>query len=365
MRLLDYTMQLADYVESNKQRLIERWKQYAQKRLSLNLDESKLLNELPHLLDELVEALRSPSEDWRPSGVAARHARQRMSIGIDIGSLIKEIALVGETVVELAESDAERFETAEIALLLRGVSEAAAASASAYADMRNREAAQQAAQHFAFIAHEVRTPLQNARLAANLLASGPTTAFDEGREQLDRSLTRLSDLVDDALLGARLYAEPTLRVQPVEVRELIETAVGEASPRAQTRGVAIRTDVREFSIEADPKLIVSAVTNLLINAVDSCRNGRRIDVRARLAGDRAVIEVEDECGGIPEDLVPRLFQPFAQADDRPRSHKRGFGLGLMIVKQAAESHGGSVNFVNRPGVGCCFVLDLPRRRPDG
>lgn len=69
-----------------------------------------------------------------------------------------------------------------------------------------------------------------------------------------------------------------------------------------------------------------------------------------------MLEVEDRCGGLPEDLPERLFQPFVQAGD----DKSGFGLGLMIVKQAAEAHNGSVRVVNTPGVACCFIIDLPR-----
>ena len=354
-------MGLADYVDANRHRLIERWKQYAQSRLSLKLDESALLNDLPQLLDELIGALREPDKDWEPTEAAERHARQRMSIGIDIGSLVKEIALVGETVVELARDDGENFTGDEFRSLMRGVSEAAAASASAYAEMRNSEHASQAAMHFAFIAHEIRTPLQNARLAAQLLQS--ESASGEASAQLERSLEQLSDLVDDSLMEARLYGEPQLHLQPVTVREIVDAARQDAEPRARAHSLTIRMQAEDFELEADRRVLVSAVTNLLINAAKFCTEGRTVTVRARREGERAVIEVEDECGGIPEELLPRLFKPFSQSVGRQEGRKGGFGLGLMIVKQAAEVHGGSVSVRNRPTVGCCFVLDLPISQP--
>src|SRR5690606_19193045 len=203
-------------------------------------------------------------------------------------------------VVELARDDGENFSGDEHRSLLRAVSEAAAASASAYAEMRDTEHARQAAMHFAFIAHEIRTPLQNARLAAQLLQSEP--AGREASKQLERSLDQLSDLVDDSLMEARLYGEPQLHLQRVSLREIVEAARQDAEPRARARSLTIRTEAGDFEVEADRRVVVSAVTNLLINAAKFCGEGRTVTVRARREGDRAVIEVEDECGGIPDEF---------------------------------------------------------------
>lgn len=98
--------------------------------------------------------------------------------------------------------------------------------------------------------------------------------------------------------------------------------------------------------------------NLLKNAVKFTREGGSIVVAARQVGDRAVFEVGDQCGGIPDNVLPLLFEPFVQAEPQ----KGGSGLGLVIIKQAAEAHGGTVRVDNRPGTGCCFVLDLPCRQ---
>lgn len=94
------------------------------------------------------------------------------------------------------------------------------------------------------------------------------------------------------------------------------------------------------------------------NAVKFTRDGGRIVVRAKRLDERAVFDVEDECGGMPEDLPQRLFQPFMQAG----SDRSGHGLGLMIVKQAVEAHGGAVRVANHSGEGCCFSIEMPCRQ---
>jgi signal transduction histidine kinase len=74
-----------------------------------------------------------------------------------------------------------------------------------------------------------------------------------------------------------------------------------------------------------------------------------------------LFEVFDGCGGLPEDLPQKLFQPFVQVGE----DRSGFGLGLVIVKQAVEAHGGAVRVVNDPPQGCCFVVELPRSSSEG
>lgn len=177
-------------------------------------------------------------------------------------------------------------------------------------------------------------------------------------ERLDRSLSQLTALVDDSLIEARLYGEPRLHIERVDARELVRTVRDDLAGQVEERGLSITTEVEAFSLDVDRALILSALTNLLKNAVKFTREGGRIALEARQVDGRAVFEVGDQCGGIPDDVLPRLFEPFVQAEPR----KGGSGLGLVIVKQAAEAHGGTVRVDNRPGTGCSFVLDLPCRQ---
>jgi signal transduction histidine kinase len=108
-------------------------------------------------------------------------------------------------------------------------------------------------------------------------------------------------------------------------------------------------------LSCEPRLLRSAVGNLLRNAIKFSREESTVTVRVHRFEGRLVIEVEDECGGIAPERVSELFDPFVQAG----SDRSGFGLGLAIAKQAAEAHRGSLRVVNLPGKGCVFALDLP------
>lgn len=351
-------MRLADFIDSNRERLIERWQRNAEDRMSLDLSKSQLRNDLPHFIDDVIQALRDPAGRWPHTEGAKSHGRQRMRVGVKIGSLTEEMTLVGETVAELAFEDDEDFPGDDLLRMMSIIGRGAAASVTAYAALRDRELADQAAQHFSFIAHEIRNPLHNARVAAQLLAAAPEAERAKHLELLDRSLSQLTALVDDSLIEARLYGEPRLNIQRIGARQLVQTVSGDLAPQAGERGVSVTTDVEDFSLDIDRTLILSALENLLKNAVKFTREGGSIVVAARQVGDRAVFEVGDQCGGIPDNVLPLLFEPFVQAEPQ----KGGSGLGLVIIKQAAEAHGGTVRVDNRPGTGCCFVLDLPCRQ---
>lgn len=348
-------MRLADYVECNKARLIERWKALAIDRLALELEDSQLLDHLPDFLDELSAAARDPAQRWDLE-CARSHGRQRMRIGVDIGTLTIEMALVGEALIGMIGADGLPLHRDEMQLLSRIVGEATAASVSAYAQMRDKQLSQQAAQHFSFIAHEIRNPLHNARMAAMLAGSGRGADERERNvERLQRALAQLSDLVDNSLVQARLFGEPRLTMEHQEVTDLIDAVREDVTAHAEARGLTLVIEAQQFSIDADRKLLVSALTNVVKNAIKFTHEGGKVTLRAKQVDGRALFEVKDECGGLPDDLHDRLFRPFVQAG----SDKSGFGLGLAIVKQAVDAHRGAVRVINHPHDGCTFILDLP------
>ena len=95
--------------------------------------------------------------------------------------------------------------------------------------------------------------------------------------------------------------------------------------------------------------------NLLINAFKYTRPGGRVVLRAPQRGERVHIEVEDECGGIP-DTEGDPFRPFAERRGRNRT---GLGLGLSIARKAVRAHGGDIHIHNKPGQGCVFTIEVP------
>jgi signal transduction histidine kinase len=352
-------MLLADYIEANKQRLIDRWKQMVDIELPFNIDESELLNELPDVIDDLILAAREPFGNWPDLESARSHGRQRMKIGFNLGKLTVEMALIAEALLCLADEDDIVVSSDEMRLLFRIISRGTEASVDAYAQMRDRQLANQAAQHFSFIAHEIRNPLQNAKLAISLLGAAPEGQRPRYVDRLDRSLDQLSDLVDNSLTEARLLGSPEMNIERLDAAELVEDACDDVSAHAENRGVELTREVEDFEIEADRKLVHSALTNVIKNAVKFTGGNTSVGVTARVENDRAVFEVRDECGGLPAAIANSLFEPFVQA----QADGRGFGLGLAIVKQAVSAHGGTVHVDDLPGHGCNFVIELPLRQP--
>jgi signal transduction histidine kinase len=138
---------------------------------------------------------------------------------------------------------------------------------------------------------------------------------------------------------------------------MADSVCAEVEEEAHAKSITIVKDIEAVEVEADHKLLLSAITNLMRNAMKFSAEGGQVSFRARTNGDLILFEVEDTCGGMPDDLPAKLFQPFVQEN----ADRDGFGLGLLIAKRAVEAHHGSVRVINRPNEGCTFVLELPLR----
>ncbi|HEX5315010.1 MAG TPA: HAMP domain-containing sensor histidine kinase, partial [Candidatus Kapabacteria bacterium] len=112
-----------------------------------------------------------------------------------------------------------------------------------------------------------------------------------------------------------------------------------------------------LSVFADRQHFTSALANLTQNAVKFSHPGGKVILRGFLQGDRAKIEIEDECGGLPKEKMKALFAPFEQMD----INKSGLGLGLSISRRAIQLSDGEITARNLPGKGCVFTIDLPGR----
>jgi signal transduction histidine kinase len=113
------------------------------------------------------------------------------------------------------------------------------------------------------------------------------------------------------------------------------------------------------TIEGDRQILAAAVSNLLQNAFKFSREHGHVSLTARATADRVLVDVEDECGGLPPGKAEELFRTFEQRG----ADRSGVGLGLSISRRAAEAHGGELRVRDVPGKGCVFTLDLPRKSP--
>ena len=147
----------------------------------------------------------------------------------------------------------------------------------------------------------------------------------------------------------------------VRVDEIVDQAVEAAVAYAANLGVEIcrMRETREFVINADPDRVNQAITNLISNAVKFSPSNSKVEVRTTRVGSGVRISISDQGAGIPEEFRARIFQRFAQADSTDVRQKGGSGLGLSIVREIMERHGGSVRFDSEIGRGTRFHLEFP------
>ena len=218
------------------------------------------------------------------------------------------------------------------------------------------------------ITHELKTPVGALGLLADTI-----TAEDDGAvvrrlaERMTEEAFRVSRVIDDLLDLSRIEAEESPRCEPVPVRLVVTEAVERVRPLAQTRGITL--DVDELAgwhcVQGDQRQLVSAVANLLENACKYSDAGSSVEVRCRMEGGVAEVEVRDHGIGIPGRDLERVFERFYRVDPARSRETGGTGLGLAIVRHVVTNHKGEVRVASREGEGSVFTLRLPSGSADG
>ena len=206
------------------------------------------------------------------------------------------------------------------------------------------------------VAHELNNPLDGIMRLVNLARRTAEPAGDERiaryLAEANKGLMRMVTIVRDLLE----YARSTTRVEePIALQDILAEAAGSAASAAEKAGVRI-------DVACDPDLpalrsgsLYQVVLNLVKNAVEAMPGGGEVAVRARCEADALLIEVADSGPGIPDEHLPRIFEPFYTT----KGQGKGTGLGLAISKDLVEKHGGTIAAANRPGGGAVFTVRIP------
>ncbi len=216
----------------------------------------------------------------------------------------------------------------------------------------------------ATLSHELRTPLTPLRAALDLLKlKCASNEFGPVLESMASSLDQETRLIDDLLDVARINTgKMALKRQAVELAACLREAADAVRPKADARRQTLEVALDESipPLLADPVRLRQVVCNLLDNASKFTPEGGRLALRAWRQGSQAVFSVTDSGPGIAPAFLPHVFEPFRQADSSSRRQHGGLGLGLSIVRQIIELHGGRVEAANQsPGPGACFTVWLP------
>ena len=220
-------------------------------------------------------------------------------------------------------------------------------------------------QFLAVVSHELRTPLNAILGWSHMLANSSLDAEAASRAVLviERNARAQARLIDD-LLDVSRFAGGQVRLtkQPVDLRSIVRAAVESIEPSARAGGVRLKAsmDGPPAIVDGDPGRLQQIASNLLSNAVKFTPEGGNIHVSLTARGRVAEFDVSDSGAGIARESLPRVFEPFWQADTSTTKSTGGLGLGLAIVKYLVEAHGGTIR-VDSPGVGqgAVFTVVLP------
>jgi signal transduction histidine kinase len=221
----------------------------------------------------------------------------------------------------------------------------------------------------AMVAHELRGPLAPIRDAAAVLARGPVNQHLLQRMHgiIERQLAHVSRLVGDLLDVSRAHAGRfRLEHQTVDLAVLIEQAVQSSRPAMDARGQHFDLSVPACALQADgdPVRLIQVLCNLLDNASKYTPVNGEIGLRVEAVGEAIVLTVSDNGIGIMAEALPRIFEPFVQDQHAVVFDGAGLGLGLTVVRELVDAHGGSVvaSSAGR-GLGSQFVVTLPNKSP--
>jgi signal transduction histidine kinase len=324
----------------------------------------EIIDTLPSFLDEMVAMLRqgatrarhAPGE--KTGEIALAHGSQRFHAGFSLGAVIREYGVLRECLIDLIRDRGVPYTLEELHDMIAILSSAVANAAEQFTRERDDAIERESERHFGFVAHELRNPLASALLAASVLQRRPGGDRDAAVQRLLRNLSTLRHRVDNSLVTLRIrHLGRTRSVQATEIslREVVEAVREDLAGDAEEKQLTFAVEGDALT-RADPRVIQSAIANLVGNAIKYTRPGGAIRVRLQETSELASVEVEDECGGLPDGMAEELFAPFAQGS----SDRSGFGLGLAITKDAVEAHHGAAQVTNLPGKGCVFMISLPR-----
>jgi len=358
-------MALHHVLAAKHEEIVQRWKLEVRGTLAPEaMPTLELVDHIPAFLDEIIAELAADGDEPRPSSqapdaessTAAGHGAQRLRLGFSLDSVVREYGALRKVIVDTATEAGARIALREYDVLFDAIIDGIANAVSEYSHRRDAELVRQANEHFAFIAHELRGPISSATMAFELLKRKTELPASRSVGAIERGLHRATALIDQTLQTARVASGVELHRQETKLKELFDDVEIGAASEAESKGVQIRILVEsDEPMLVDPRLVRSALGNLLRNGVKYSHPGGVVELRGNIANGRAVIEVEDCCGGLEPGKVEQAFAPFVRLESR----ESGFGLGLAIAKQAVDAHAGNIRVQNLPGKGCIFVLELP------
>ena len=359
---------LHEFLSSNREELISRCRAKVAQRHAPGAIGRELEYGIPIFLTQLTEILRQESQGSKSSGpcieiakTAGHHGAELLLRGFTLDQIVHDYGDLCQAVTELATEHNAPITNNEFHTFNRCLDNAIADAVSEFARERDQVIAdtnqRTMNESLGFLAHEIRNLTNTSMLAVEALKRSGSVIAGSTSAILDRSLRGMKDLCTRALVDVRLRAGIPERRERVLVSDFVAEAQESAAMEARVRGLELVVPEVEpgLAIDVDRQILLGALANLLQNAFKFTRPQGRVLLKTLSSADRVLIEVEDECGGLPNGNSEDLFLLFEQRSD----DRTGVGLGLGITRHGVEVNGGTLSVRNLPDRGCVFTIDLP------
>jgi signal transduction histidine kinase len=370
-----------NFVANNQDELVARCIEKVAKRPSRNATSEQLRNGIPMFLEQLARTLEAEDDNGAGAGVkisgpsggdgaalsemgltAAAHGTELLKLGYTVDQVVHDYGDLCQAITDLAFERDAPFSVDEFRTLNRCLDNAIADAVTEFSFQRDAVIAHEHSadlnERHGMLMHELRNALSAATLAVSALEFGSLPIAGATGAVLKRSHASMVKLVDSSLAEVRITGAPLDQHQIFPLALFIAEARDAADLDAKTRGCAFTvTDVDPLlGVEGNRDLLLAALANLLQNAFKFTHPHTEVTLNAYAQGDRILIDVKDNCGGLPPGNVEKIFRPFTQRGEG----KTGLGLGLSIAQQSVIADGGVLSVANLPGVGCTFTISLPR-----
>jgi two-component system phosphate regulon sensor histidine kinase PhoR len=368
--IIESVVALADVIQREQDALLLQWRQQVRALPSAHdLDVPTLNDHIPGLLDELVCALKSKSDETIAEalvdGSPPAHGLQRLKDGFDLEEVVAEYNILRGSIHDLATRQGLSLQGAPFHILNRVLDGAIGAAVQTYATQRAVDVQQRREEYLAFVMHDLRTPLSAIALAANVLERTLRPGEEHAEtarmfNALRRNVRQLETLVTKVMEeNTNLQTEVGVKLERrhLDLWPLVEALIHDVHPIAGTSSTQLVNAVPEdLTIFADASLLRRVLQNLIANAISYTPRGTIVIGAGNGSSDGAVeCWVSDDGAGIPAAMVDNVFEKF-ESDPQKDT---GSGLGLAIVKTFVEGHGGVITVDSREGQGATFRFTLP------
>jgi signal transduction histidine kinase len=326
---------------------------------------------LPLFYADLIELLKKgPNNPEKSERVkediiqseASGHGKESLRLGYTISQVVHGYGAICQSITEYAHHKETKISAWEFHELNLSLDVAIADAVTTYEEVGRQNIHQEEVLRLGELAHELRNILTTISIAHQMIARGSVGVGGSTSKLLSNAILRMGDLIDKSLSEVRLENAPKADLHRMRLIEAVGDVEATSLSEANSKGLRLNIDVDpHLEVNVDRHLLVSALANLVRNAIKFTIPGGEISLRGKEVNGQIVLEVEDQCGGLPDDKIEELFTPYTQKGD----DKTGLGLGLTISRRAVILNEGTLSVLNLKGKGCVFTITLPQFKDSG